>query len=51
MGLFDKLFGKKVTTNQTENKSVSFDTTQLTKTAEMLDEDLYWSIICKTRQK
>ena len=44
MGLFDKLFGKK----QTENKSVYFDTTQLTKTAEMLDEDLYWSVIAKS---
>lgn len=44
MGLLDKLFGKK----QTGNKSVNFDTTQLTKTAEMLDEDLYWSIIAKS---
>jgi hypothetical protein len=44
MGLFDKLFGNK----QTENVSVNFDTTQLTKTAEMLDEDLYWSIIAKS---
>jgi hypothetical protein len=44
MGLFDKLFGKK----QAKEKSVNFDTTQLTKTAEMLDEDLYWSIIAKS---
>lgn len=44
MGLFDKLIGKK----QRENVSVYFDTTQLTKTAEMLDEDLYWSIIAKS---
>lgn len=44
MGLFDKLFGKK----QTENVSVNFDTSQLTKTAEMLDEDLYWAIIAKS---
>ncbi len=43
MGLFDKLFGKK----QTE-MSINFDTTQLTKTAEMLDEELYWSIIAKS---
>lgn len=47
MGLFDKLFGKK----QEENKSVNLDTTQLTKTAEMLDEDLYWSIISKSLKK
>jgi len=46
MGLFDKLFGK----NQTEDRSANFDTTQLTKTAEMLDEDLYWSIIAKSLQ-
>jgi hypothetical protein len=45
MGLFDKLFGKKETPKQTENKSMNFDTTQLTKTAEMLEEDLYWTII------
>lgn len=44
MGLFDKLFGK----NQTENKVVNFDTTELAKTAEMLDEDLYWQIIDKS---
>lgn len=44
MGLFDKLFGKK----QTENVSVNFDTSQLTKTAEMIDEDLYWAIIAKS---
>lgn len=44
MGLFDKLFGKK----QTENKSENFDTTQLVKTAEILDEDLYWKIIDKS---
>ena len=45
MGLFDKLFGKKETPKQTENNSMNFDTTQLTKTAEMLEEDLYWTII------
>lgn len=48
MGLFDKLFGKKETPKQTENNSVNFDTTQLVKTAEMLDEDLYWIIIDKS---
>ena len=42
MGLFDGLFGKK------ENKSTSPDTTGLTKTAEMLDEDLYWAIVEKS---
>jgi len=45
MGLFDKLFGKKETPIHAGNKVSNFDTTQLEKTAEMLDEDLYWSII------
>jgi len=36
MGLFDKLFGK---TNSNDDSSI------LTKTAEMLDEDLYWRIV------
>jgi hypothetical protein len=40
MGLFDNIFGKK------EDENV--DPTQLQKTAEMLDEDLYWSIIDKS---
>lgn len=44
MGLFDKLFGK----DQNENKGVNFDATQLAKTAELLDEDLYWKIIDKS---
>jgi hypothetical protein len=48
MGLFDKLFGKKETPKLIENNSINFDTTQLTKTVEMLDEDLYWSIIDKS---
>jgi hypothetical protein len=38
------LFGKK----KKAEKLASFDTTQLAKTAEMLDEDLYWSIIDKS---
>lgn len=42
MGLFDGLFGKK------ENKSTNPDLTGLTKTAEMLDEDLYWDIVDKS---
>lgn len=41
MNLFDKLFGKKENTKPTNN----FDKAQLVKTAEMLDEDLYWTII------
>jgi hypothetical protein len=45
MGLFDKLFGKKESSKQTERNTIKFDSTQLSKTAEMLDEDLYWSII------
>lgn len=43
VGLFDKLFGK---TDKSGQKSKSeYDTTQLAKTAEMLDEDLFWKII------
>lgn len=49
MGLFDKLFGKKE--NQTASKSPDFDTTLLAKTAQMLDEDLYWNIIGKSLEK
>ncbi len=48
MGLFDKLFSKKETPQQTDNKVASFDTTQLERTAVMLDENLYWSIIDKS---
>lgn len=48
MGLFDKLFGKNETSFPIDNKVVSFDTTQLSKTAEMLEEDLYWAIIEKS---
>jgi hypothetical protein len=47
MGLFDKLFGKKNNSEQQENKA-NADTSELTKTAEMLDEDLYWAIIDKS---
>jgi len=47
MGLFDKLFGKKNNPEQQEHKA-NADTSQLTKTAEMLDEDLYWAIIDKS---
>lgn len=48
IGLFDKLFGENEVPNQTENKVVDFDTTQLVKTSEMLDEDLYWTLIDKS---
>jgi hypothetical protein len=41
MGQFDN----KETPKSTEHNAVNFDTTQLVKTAEMLDEDLYWGII------
>ncbi len=47
MGLFTKFFSKK----QTEKMSINFDTTQLAKTAEMLDEDMYWSIIAKSLEQ
>ncbi|ATL49627.1 polymerase [Chitinophaga caeni] len=48
MGLFDKLFGKKENSESGQINNTNIDTTQLTKTAEMLDEDLYWSIIDKS---
>lgn len=47
MGLFDKLFGKKHT-SVSQEQTTNFDTLQLSKTAEMLDEELYWSIIDKS---
>ncbi len=40
MGFFDKLFGKKETSDS--------DADKLVKTAEMLDEDIYWTIIQKS---
>jgi hypothetical protein len=43
MGFFDKLFGNK---NQSEQTSKpNSDTLKIEKTAEMLNEDLYWKII------
>lgn len=42
MGLFSGLFGKK--DNQPNNSNGN----ELTKTAEMLDEDLYWTIVDKS---
>lgn len=48
MGLFDKLFGKGAAPKHKPNEAAHFDTTQLAKTAEMLDEDLYWAIIAKS---
>jgi len=48
MGIFDKLFQKKETPKQAETNPNHFDTTQLAKTADMLDEDLYWSLIDKS---
>jgi Protein of unknown function (DUF4240) len=48
MGLFDKLFGKKESSEQGANNGANFDTTQLSKTSEMLDEDFYWAIIDKS---
>ncbi|MEO7992519.1 MAG: DUF4240 domain-containing protein [Chryseolinea sp.] len=46
MGLFDKLLGK--SGKQNEESKTNQDTTQLTKTAEMLDEENFWSIIDKS---
>lgn len=48
MGLFDNLFGKKEIASQAENQTSIFDTTQLAKTAEMLDEDTFWNIVDKS---
>ncbi len=50
MGLFDKLFGKKETAKTFEEKVETASSAQLQKTAEMLDEDLYWTIIQKSLQ-
>ncbi len=47
MGLFDKLFGKKENSTQTDNKT-KFETSQIQKTAELLDAELYWDIIDKS---
>jgi len=44
MGLFDKLFGKKQEVQQ-EIQPLQFDITKLSKTEEMLDEDLFWAIV------
>ena len=46
MGLFDKLFGK--TDKSDEKSQTKVDATQLTPTAEMLDEDKFWEIISKS---
>lgn len=43
MGFFDNLFGKNKKSEQTEK--TKFDTLKIEKTAEMLNEDLYWKII------
>jgi len=44
MGLFDKLFGKK----KDEQPTPVADTSPIEKTAEMLDEDLFWEIVERT---
>jgi len=41
MGFFDRLFGNK----QSSDQPLLVDTTVLSKTADMLDEELYWLII------
>jgi hypothetical protein len=43
VGLFDKLFGKAVKSE--ESSKIQSDTSQLVKTAEMLNEDKFWEII------
>jgi hypothetical protein len=46
VGLFDKLFGKSAKPDETSK--IQIDTSQLVKTAEMLDEDKYWEIVSKS---
>ena len=48
MGLFDKFLGKKEIPKQVQSNFTDYDTTQLVRTAEMLDENLYWNIIDKS---
>jgi hypothetical protein len=45
MGLFDKLFGKKEAPQHTEISSAGTENSELAETADMLDEDLFWSIL------
>lgn len=47
MGLFDKFYGKKENSAQAENLA-KIDSSQLERTADMLDAELYWSIIDKS---
>jgi hypothetical protein len=49
MGLFDRLFGKKEDTTMQNRPETNQGT--IAKTAEMLDEDLYWKIIASSLQK
>ena len=48
MGLFDKLFGKKETPKQPDYNVTNPDSSQLSNPTDMLEEDLYWSIIEKS---
>lgn len=48
MIFFNNLFGKKESPKPNEKHIPTSDTTQLTKTAEMLDENLFWQIIDKS---
>ncbi len=45
MGLFDKLFGKKEAPQHTKINSADTENSELAETADMLDEDLFWSIL------
>ena len=47
MGIFDKLFGKK---QPAKKESPKPRTQEIEKTSEMLDEDLFWSIVEKSLQ-
>lgn len=48
MGLFNKLFGKKDKPQNTPNNTSGNPTASLAKTAETLEEDLYWAIVDKS---
>jgi hypothetical protein len=48
MGLFERFFANKENTQQTKEHTSANDINQLKKTAEMLDENMFWNIIEKS---
>ncbi|RKD87831.1 uncharacterized protein DUF4240 [Mangrovibacterium diazotrophicum] len=51
MGMFDKLFGKNQKAQSTEQPKSQQQIFQIEKTAETLNEDLFWKIIDKSLQE